>query len=824
MFNNWFKNSAAGKAILVLVLVCMVFTAVFPSYVEAISLPSLGQGASILGGFAVAGLGIAGTIAATPALIIGGTLTGLAGLALWAFTPSSCSTWFSTECFAYVYTQIVKMLVTIGVAISSLSGKLFDITLRMGLETYSAYASAPIMATLWRTLRDLANLCFIFILLYVALRTMLGLSTSPMKLVFNVLIAALLINFSFAITRVVVDASNVPATAFYNILTHDGTESTAKLVLEVMSIDDLANYDSLTPTDSNVGAKVLLAMKAPMVTAAYATVCLLFIAAMNVMFFALSIMMLLRTIALILLIIASPVAFLAFAMPDSLGGLFKSWGSNLLRQAFWLPIVLLLLVLGLIISTQLHAEFAKAILQSAGNVAKPDEGFKILALYTITNTITLAFLFLPLVVAKSMGAAGADFAIGWGKKLTGMGILGLSSAAAFMGKGVANVSGLSAGLQRFENSGIPGTKFIGTQLRNLPYYGRDLGKAGLDTAAGLAKSTGLDVLPTSKDINYLPDAYKSSQAYNKGLAKERLDAQNAAKVKEAQGKLSDLDRRLLTEQQIVDAGAKAGSNGAAVMARLRADRTDAQNESKRIRGSLGSSWYDLPETVRTSNAGLFAANTSDFKKWGESMTNDAHLDLIGKAAKVGNAKAAVAAIDDDRAAGMTDAQLTPEILQAMTGKQLGGVITSKARFAIKPPAGYIPRGDEALDSNGYLIYKNGKNAGKVKFDQTKRSDFIVKSGTNPGLKGAQLAEMDPETIAPFVPSLDTDQLADMVDTGTKKEVSAAIVEMFKDSTTGDPKPEWWAIKAAPSGSPERLLYTALTRNRNHYNLDKTKFT
>ena len=59
---------------------------------------------------------------------------------------------------------------------------------------------------------------FILVLLYVAIQTILGLSHETKTVIINVIIMALLINFSMFFTKVVIDSSNILALVFYNKL------------------------------------------------------------------------------------------------------------------------------------------------------------------------------------------------------------------------------------------------------------------------------------------------------------------------------------------------------------------------------------------------------------------------------------------------------------------------------------------------------------------------------------------------------------------------------------------------------------------------------
>ena len=75
----------------------------------------------------------------------------------------------------------------------------------------------------WGAVRDVANIFFILMLLYVAIKTVLSLNvTDNKRLVGVIIIVALLINFSLFTTKVVIDASNILAKIFYNNITSQG--------------------------------------------------------------------------------------------------------------------------------------------------------------------------------------------------------------------------------------------------------------------------------------------------------------------------------------------------------------------------------------------------------------------------------------------------------------------------------------------------------------------------------------------------------------------------------------------------------------------------
>lgn len=89
------------------------------------------------------------------------------------------------------------------------------------------YGNIPTIDSTWSTVRDVANMGFIFVLLYASIKTILGIGSDVRRLIVNMIVAAVLINFSLFITKVIIDASNVLAVFFYSAISPAATAATA---------------------------------------------------------------------------------------------------------------------------------------------------------------------------------------------------------------------------------------------------------------------------------------------------------------------------------------------------------------------------------------------------------------------------------------------------------------------------------------------------------------------------------------------------------------------------------------------------------------------
>ena len=109
------------------------------------------------------------------------------------------------------------------------AGTLFDTAIVFSISGQAMDTSANSMIAVgWTTIRDLINLFFIFILLYAAISTILQYGNFQLKNVLaKIIIAALLINFSLMIGKMVIDASHILAWEFYNRIDVNDTANEA---------------------------------------------------------------------------------------------------------------------------------------------------------------------------------------------------------------------------------------------------------------------------------------------------------------------------------------------------------------------------------------------------------------------------------------------------------------------------------------------------------------------------------------------------------------------------------------------------------------------
>jgi len=314
-----------------------------------------------------------------------------------------------------------------------ISGAIFDVSLAFTLS--SETLNKPFVNTAWTTMRNLANLMFIFILLYIAIATILRLADYK-RLLVSLIIVALFVNFSAFFSRVVIDTSNILALHFYNSIAanapskpHVSNTSVAEKEISFVLINEfdpqkIAGSESYQKWKSSGGGSaglffVFLFAAVVVVVMAYALL-------------KISLFLIARFVALMFLIIVSPLAFISFVLPNT-SSWGKKWFSLLVSQAFLAPVFLVMLY---IIATVIGSGMLASIFPSPAGAAT--NILDILINSALLFLVVLIALLVALKVTQNMsGAAGA-----WASKAAavGVGMLAGGAGGAVMRRGVGGVA------------------------------------------------------------------------------------------------------------------------------------------------------------------------------------------------------------------------------------------------------------------------------------------------------------------------------------------------------------------------------------------------
>ncbi|MFA6050478.1 MAG: hypothetical protein WC761_04760 [Candidatus Paceibacterota bacterium] len=304
--------------------------------------------------------------------------------------------------FLYLVLWLVSFVVSL---VGSVFDFVFDKTVRNIATTLK---DLTVIQTGWTVIRDLCNIFFIFILLWLGISTILGLNEHGVKHgLSRLIVAAILINFSLLFTQVVIDVPNMIAVTIYDKVTDgggwaNGGRGLGSALFKIVDPEGIGNKMSQKAATETSSATVAAANQSNaakfsatgspittflMMIIVYATVLFVFLAV--------CIIFIKRFIILIFLMIFSPLAFLGMAIPiHSLQheAQHKFW-NTLIKESFYAPIFILCFYVTIQVGVAFNVEGAPII-------------------ETIfAFTVIIVMMIASLIIAEEMGVSGAGGAM-----------------------------------------------------------------------------------------------------------------------------------------------------------------------------------------------------------------------------------------------------------------------------------------------------------------------------------------------------------------------------------------------------------------------------
>jgi len=254
----------------------------------------------------------------------------------------------------------------------------------------------------WKMVRDFLNLGFILILLYSAFCTIFQIEKYHLKKILLMLVLmALLVNFSFPISRFIVDASNV--TMYYFLNSAFNQEETKSFSAGLTGPTGIA--DVLVPRESDgdfdSGGSTAQIMMA-----------IFFIFCLMITMFVIAAIFVIRIVALAVLIIFSSIGFVAAVFPDT-KSFANQWWSNLFKYAFTGPILVFMMLIAYNLMREMAAEGTKESMKQYAQNYGHNPSLLANAAYFF---IPIVILWMGIIATQKMGIAGADWTV---KKATG---------------------------------------------------------------------------------------------------------------------------------------------------------------------------------------------------------------------------------------------------------------------------------------------------------------------------------------------------------------------------------------------------------------------
>lgn len=298
-----------------------------------------------------------------------------------------------------------------------------ELVVKMGVTVQTITA----IDVAWSILRDIANVFLVFITLFMGIATILGISSYGYKQLFwRIIVAALFVNFSLFFTTIVIDVSNIAAINLYAGLAGSANIDAGCATTAGASADPCIK-GGVSGAIMN-GAKLTSAFDAVTLTAGGNGIThsdnddvhwnIILASFMNGILFiilafvygAAAILLVTRFVVLIILMILSPIAFVAII--TRVGG--RKWWSMVLGQSLFAPAFFLMLL----ISIQIIATLASPAVNFLGvinsSVAAATGDVTAMSIF-LNYAVVIGFIIVSLVVARSMGAYGSQAIIKTGQ-------------------------------------------------------------------------------------------------------------------------------------------------------------------------------------------------------------------------------------------------------------------------------------------------------------------------------------------------------------------------------------------------------------------------
>lgn len=302
-----------------------------------------------------------------------------------------------------------------------LGGALVDFSLN-----FASFTEAPVVEAGWQVTRDLVNMGFAAILLFMAFATVLGRETySLKKLLPRLIFVALLINFSLFFAGLIIDFSQVLTHFFIDAVA--GDKGVAANLMNSLSITRIYDFDKSVGTGI---LTLLIGVEFGVIMEQIASAILFLIVAF--LFFALALFLISRLVFIWILLIFAPIAWLSYIVkiPGFTEYSWEKWWSEFLKWTFFAPGYAFFIYVAMLTAQQISNPASPLFPDNAATqaIAKNAEGIFASGFFSSPTTIlqyivVVMILFTGFKVALSAGPVGAKFfggiAQGVGKMASG---------------------------------------------------------------------------------------------------------------------------------------------------------------------------------------------------------------------------------------------------------------------------------------------------------------------------------------------------------------------------------------------------------------------
>lgn len=403
------------------------------------------------------------------------------------------------DVFCHLIKAFNELTLQIGYAIGYVAAFLVSIAvtiIQVIINAGAQITSSPLVLKGFGIALDIANLGFVLAIIVIAYATIFRVSGyETKKLLKNLIIAALLVNFSFSIAGLIIDAGNVFGNFFLQAVSPKGIVEFGDNLANSLSVQKLSGLE-IGVGKGFVGS-VLDNFRGWLMAFASLSATAIFSVILVITFFAVAFMLLIRYLYITFLLIIMPLAWLMWIFPG-FSKHWSAWWSSFVRWNLFYPAVAFFLYLSIFTSQELGKKMSEF-----GFNTKALEGAEALTglgtatlLGFIQIIVQVGIVFGGLIVANKLGIDGSAGALKMASNVKNW-------ALGATGKAMYKATGAQMLTNRMLQKGGLAEKIAGglskaPVLRNLPFA--QTTAAGLyNLAAARQKAVGQQQEYLSKD-------------------------------------------------------------------------------------------------------------------------------------------------------------------------------------------------------------------------------------------------------------------------------------------------------------------------------------
>jgi len=459
--------------------------------------------------------------------------------------------------------NILNIFQMIAAWILAMAGFLLNFSINLTLQMKLFLEQTPAVYITWKALRDISGLFIIFFLLFAAIKLILSIQDAKFGgLIKNIVIAGVLINFSFFFTSLGIDVSNIVSIQLYNAIApanslNDKNLSPAGIVNNIKdgglsdifmkSLQIPALYDTnknITPAGQVAAAGGAWTAPIKIILIGSASIIIMLTAALS--FAAASLAFIIRFVVLIFLLAFSPIWFASRILPG-ISTYATKWTDAYKSMLLFMPVYLLLMYLAMnILTTSSFLTGGDLATAAATIVAGEAVWYSSILTIAINAVIVIILLNFPLVAAISIGGSAVKF------------INTDKLGAAGMWRGVRNntvgatgtriIGGLASGLDK---------KIGGTRLGNT-IIARNIRSATTGASAKAKFGTSQsyeDIKKLNKDVKKKNTEIVRNIEFRgalKDIKAGKIPAGGIYAIKDSLGKMSEKQRTSLSKEDLTN--------------------------------------------------------------------------------------------------------------------------------------------------------------------------------------------------------------------------------------------------------------------------------